>query len=455
MTTTPAFLPTLIRWYNSAPDSNGRCAKIASADIGPYEAIPHGQQQHGQVHAKGKPPHPEHGQWQWGLSCSKTSRTIVIDVDDAAEYLLSDLAVDLPLDRATSVRVTEDSKAKFHFVVVVPEELVCYWPKQGAALWGDIKSNGWSYITGMHYTGSSYVVMGNPLIVADEDLMAAINAEPRAQAQGSSSGGAAGDWTSEDYAYADGSKWVRGVADVASMVNQGMMDDAIHSVMTEILQRSGGYHGQGEEVAGWINSARAKYNILEGETRQESELRFVFGDAGYENIMARAAAQQAAWEQSQAPMAYLQDRQAFIAAQVVEDSFVPPKVPDLSGVPLSALLNPSGIPVEPFSPTDSALANLFLAEAAKDVLSLAGDSGCWVRDYGHVWREWGTGTQAGAIVKTAVVAWADNLKTEAQLEQEERQQTGEDGPLGEIELGVAEARARWRRTLSTARARSG
>jgi hypothetical protein len=435
MTSTPAFVPTLLRWYNSAPDERGRCSKIPTADIGSYEAIPYGTQRTSEVHAKDRPPHPVYGAWQWGISCSKTSRTIVIDVDHADEYKLSDLAIELPFDLATSVRVTEDSKAKFHFVVVVPENLVHLYPKQGSATWGDIKANGWSYITGTHYTGSLYVATGQPWVIADEELLAAINAEPRSQAQGSSSGGAAGEWTSQDYAYADGSKWVRGVADVASMVNQGMLDEDIHSLMTAILQRSGGYYGQGEEVSGWIQSARTKYNILEGETRQESELRFIFGDQGYERIRARTEQQQAAWDDSQAPLAYLQDRQGYIAAQIHEDSFVPPQVPDLSSVPLAALLNPSGAAVEPYSTTDSALADMFL-EASQDVLSLAGDSGCWVRDYGHVWREWGTSTQAGAIVKTAVVAWADNLKTEAQLEYEERQLTGENGPLGEIELGV-------------------
>jgi hypothetical protein len=440
MTSAPAFVPTFLYWYNSAPDDYGRCAKIASADIGTYESLPRGASHPGQVHAKGKPPHPVYGQWQVGLALSKTSQVLVIDVDDAAEYKLSDLAIDLPLERATSVRVTEDGKAKFHFVVVVPPTLVRFWPKQGATAWGDIKSNGFSYITGIHSTGSAYVAMNQPLVYANEELMDAINAEPRAQAQGSSSGGAAGEWTSKDYLYADGTKWVRGVADVASMVNQGMLDWEIQILMTEILQRSGGYYGQGEEVAGWINSARAKYNILEGETRQESELRFIFGDAGYENIMVRAAKQQADYLTSQAPLAYLQDRQGFIASQFDDaDTGVPPQVPDLSQVNLSSLMNPSGIPVEPYGASDSDLADLFLDSAfgtpeCPGVLAFTGDAGCWVRDYGHVWREWGTKSEARDYTKSAVAAWARNLKTVAQLENEERQATGDEGPLGEIEM---------------------
>jgi hypothetical protein len=439
MTSPTAFLPTLIRWYNSAPDDYGRCKKIASADIGTYEALPFASQHTGEVHANGKPPHPLYGQWQWGIACSRTSRAIVIDVDDADEYKISNLEVDLPFDRAISFRVTADNKVKFHFVVVVPEHLVHLWPKQGATLWGDIKSNGFSYITGIHYTGSEYMASGAGFVYADENLMNAILAEPRAEAQGVTGTAGTGAWSDPDYYYRDGTKWNLGRNDVASMVNAGMTDAQILDQMSIILQRSENYYGHGEEINGWIQSARTKYNIAEGETRQDAELRHVFGDEGFARIMARAEQQQAEYAASQAPLMYLQDRQAFIAAQVSEDEFVPPHVPDLTHVPIQYQLNPSGQPIEPGSSNDSDLADLFLASAFGNqeqpgILALASDSGCWVRDYGHVWREWGTKGEARDYIKSAVSAWGDNLKTEYQLEDEERAATGDEGILAEIAL---------------------
>jgi hypothetical protein len=433
MPTDSAFTPTLLRWYNSAPDDYGRCAKIASADIGPYESIPYGAHRMGEVHANGKPPHPKYGQWQTGIACSRTSRTIVIDVDDADEYKLSALEVDLPLSKAISMRFTSDEKIKFHFVIIVPAALDHLWPKQGATPWGDIKSNGFSYITGTHYTGSEYIATSKGFVYADEDLMRAVLAEPRAEAQGTGSGAQAGEWADPGYCYQDGTKWVRGVSDVASMVNAGMLDEDIQATMTAILQRSGNYYGHGEEVSGWIQSARTKYNIAEGETRQDSELRYLFGDEGYARIMARAEQEQAAYIASQAPLAYLQDRQAYIAAQITEGEFTPPQVPDLSDVPMEYLLNPSGQPIEPPGVSDAVLADMFL-ESAQDVMALACDSGGWLVDEGHVWREWSSKSDAREFAKAAIAAWARNLMTDYQLEEVVRAATGDEGILAEVNM---------------------
>jgi len=412
---------TFIQWYNSAPDDRGRCSKIASADIGSYEAIPYASVKPGQVHANGKPPHPEYGQWQTGISLSKTSRMLVVDVDDADEYMLSDLETYLPCREATSLRVTEESKVKFHFVIVVPEELIHLWPKQGSTPWGDIKSNGFSYITGVHYTGSKYVATNKPIIVADEDLLEALIAEPRAQVGGQSNGGSAGSWAEPGYRYSEGEKWVRGVADVASMVNQGWVDADINQLMTEILMRSENYNGQGEEVAGWIDSARRKYNLAEGESwamqksREEDEfMAALFGRSKWEKRKADARHEaQVKLAQHEAPLAYVTNPVAFVASQAEDEEYAVPFVPDLRPVPLAQLLNPSQVKIEPIGTTDGYFAEAVL-NAAPRLFLFATDAGMWIRNEGHVWSEW-RATNPRDLAKSLVVSWAQNLISEDEL----------------------------------------
>lgn len=430
---------TTIRWYNSAPDDHGRCSKIASADVGSYAAIPYGYSHPGEKHATGKPPHPEHGQWQEGIALSKTSRTLVIDVDDFDAYQESALSDWLPPEEATSFRITPGG-LKLHFVIVASFKVAAQWPKQGSTPWGDIKSNGFSYITGVHYTGSEYQATGVAPVVADPRLMEAIAAEPRSQASGSSSGAASGAWADPGYAYAEGEKWVRGVADVASMVNQGRTDTDITSIMTAILKRSEGYAGNGEEIPGWIGSARRKYNLTEGQSWAEkmgsetdAALAHLFGADRWARRKVEAAAQ--ALRAAYAPqLAYVQDPAGWAEENPDDD------VPDQRWVPLDMKLNPSGVRKEPAGTSDAYHAKEILG-ASGNVLRYASDSGCWLVNEGHVWSEWGTKSDARDKARSIALSWgksltddrAVNAEAEAELaaareEWERREQEGELSP---------------------------
>jgi phage/plasmid-associated DNA primase len=420
MTSTPLFVPTLLRWYNSAPDDRGRCSKIASADVGPYESIPYGTSKPGEVHANGKPPHPQYGQWQTGLSLSRTSRTVVVDVDDYDAYKLSDLELLLPVNQPTSYRVAETG-LKLHFVIVVPEELLHLYPKQGSTPWGDIKANGFSYITGVHYTGSEYKQAGNAFVTADQELLEAIAAEPRAQVGGQSNGGSAGAWAEPGYGYANGEKHVRGVADVASMINAGLTDVEIDGFMSQILYNSEGYVGHGEEISGWISSARRKYDIAEGESWASKEDDFYAGLFGRDcwelrKVSARGEAQ-AASVKHQAQLEYLCDPVAFIAAQVEDEDYTAPVVPDLRGVPLGEAVNPAGVRIEPAGTTDYHLARQILI-ATTGMIRYASDAGCWLRNEGHSWTEWGTKSEAVHAAKALTIAWGSSLKSEDEITRE-------------------------------------
>jgi len=219
---------TLMHWYN---DADGR--KVATADIGSYEDIPYGTVHHGTKHATGRPAHPQFGQWQQGISCSKASRTIMIDVDhpeqwnDSATYV----ALGSLSEVATSVR--EDGQ-RAHIWVVVPEELLHMWPAQGqAAFGGDIKSNGFSYHTGVHKSGMQYVATGNPIVIADEGLLQALAADRFVGEDGSPTGAQAGPWADDNYEITGDSQLT---ADIMSMVNAGMDDGEIHERLAVILK---------------------------------------------------------------------------------------------------------------------------------------------------------------------------------------------------------------------------
>ena len=405
---------TWIRWYNSAPDARGRCSKVASADVGPYEAIPYGARKPGEVHASGKPPHPEFGQWQWGIACSKTARTLVVDVDDCDAYRISDTEYRLPASRATSLRVTPDGDLKLHFVVTVPEDLLRLWPpKQGAAAWGDLKSNGFSYVTGVHYSGTEYQAAQNGPVEATAELLEVLAREACVTPQGTGSGAGAGDWEREGYRYPDGKKHVRGVADVASMVARGLDDGEITALMTAILQRSENYAGAGEEIAGWIDSARGKYDIAEGESwdsrQAEEDDRLFAGMFGRERWEKRKA--DVAAGRFQVQLDYVRDPRQWLAAREQEPGvpFVP-AAPDLRPVPLRDLLNPGRVPVEPAGSSDAHLARMILRDS-RNILRMAADSGGWLVNEGQAWTEWGSKSDAKEKAKSAVIAWGESLKT--------------------------------------------
>src|ERR1700691_5862150 len=227
---TPGFTPATLYWYN---DEDGR--KVATADIGPYEKIPYGGHGGTRRHAQGKKPHPQHGQWQEGIVCSRASRTLAIDIDHAENWegshtadILGDWAA-----AAASYRVTPDGEIRAHVMVEVPEELLGWWPSQGETAWGDIKSSGFTYVTGVHSSGTEYTATGRPWVTATEDLMRALVAEPRKQRQGTGTQAAAGTWEDDSYEITSDNQLT---ADIMSMVVQGLDEDRIYERLAVILK---------------------------------------------------------------------------------------------------------------------------------------------------------------------------------------------------------------------------
>ena len=252
------FAPTFIRWYN-AEDG----AKVASADVGSYEKIPYGSVRSGEKHAAGKPPHPQTGQWQHGIACSRASRAIGIDIDHPEHWdgshaadILGEIA-----DVATSYR--EDME-RFHVMAEVPEELVGWWPAQGETAWGDVKSNGFTYVEGVHRTGLRYVATGRGWVTATEDLMRALVAEPRKQRTAGASGWRAGTWEDDNYEITGDSQLT---ADIMSMVAHGLDPDQISDRLSIILKPIT-EPWTPRQIEGKITSAQRK--VDESERREQA-----------------------------------------------------------------------------------------------------------------------------------------------------------------------------------------
>jgi hypothetical protein len=239
---------TTLRWYNATDNS-----KTATADIGRYEDIPYGSAHPGMKHAHGKPPHPQFGQWQRGIACSRTSRTIVGDVDHPERWNEGKVFVELGDWRDVATSYREDGR-RAHLLIVVPEDLVRFWPAQSQTVWGDCKSNGFSYSGGVHYSGMRYIENGRPPIVADEALMHAL-AEDRIFLQGGHGTGAmAGTWEDDAYQITGDSQLT---ADIASMVANGLDDEQIQARLDVILAPLAEPWTPGQ-IQGKINSARRK-----------------------------------------------------------------------------------------------------------------------------------------------------------------------------------------------------
>lgn len=221
------YTPSYMRWYNSAEGS-----KVASADVGSYEQIPYGGQRSGEVHAQGKPPHQRFGQWQWGLACSKTSRTIMIDIDHPEEWHDSQAYVELGEISECATSYREDGQ-RFHIWVVVPAELLHLWPRQGQTAFGDIKSNGFSYHEGVHYSGMRYIASANPVVTADEKLMRAMTEDRVSRDEGTATGAVAGKWDAEGYQITSDNQLT---ADIMSMVLEGQSEEQILARLDVILQ---------------------------------------------------------------------------------------------------------------------------------------------------------------------------------------------------------------------------
>lgn len=179
------FKPSWIRWYNA--EAGGKIACITGA----YKEIAYGSVSHQERHAHGKPPHPEYGQYQWGLACSITTRTIIFDGDRPDEWENTPVGKYLGLwqDVVTSVRELPEGGWKFHGVAIVPQELIHLWPKQTEVSFGHVKSDGFSYVEGVTKDGSEYKSTGHPWVVADEGLMQAIQETAENCAVSTSRGG--------------------------------------------------------------------------------------------------------------------------------------------------------------------------------------------------------------------------------------------------------------------------
>jgi hypothetical protein len=291
--TAQLFTPSWIRWYNSAPGADGKSAKVASADVGSYEKIPYGAVKAGEKHAAGKPPHPEHGQWQWGLACSRTSLAIGIDIDHPEHWEGSHAADILGEDWKAVITSYREDMERFHVMLEVPGELTGWWPAQGETAWGDIKSAGFTYVEGVHYSGMRYAATGKPWIVADEALMRALVAEPRKQRAAQAGGGRAGTWEDDNYEITGDSQLT---ADIMSMVAYGLDEDQIHDRLNVILKPVT-TPWTPRQIEGKISSAQRKVDESE---RREQAFWGAFHPSGYTGLVeAVMAAEQAKAERQE------------------------------------------------------------------------------------------------------------------------------------------------------------
>jgi hypothetical protein len=389
------FTPTWINWYN---DVDG--AKVACIS-GQYKDIPYGTVSDRTFYADGKPPHPEHGQFQRGLACSPTSRTIVIDVDKPEAWIEGNTYVELGDWDMIATSYREDG-ARAHIVVIVPEELLPLWPKQGPTVWGDVKSNGFSYHEGVHYSGMSYVATQNPWIVADAELLRALTSD-RIFPQGKGSTGVmAGPWMKDDYRIGAHDECV---ATVMVMVQAGLTDQEVYERLELIMpNREGDWPERDAYIHEKISSARRKDEQWE---KQEQDFWGSYHPAGYHGLVAelnRRILDRAVAAQPQNTAA---DAVEWIEHQIAEGL-------NLKRTPLELRLNPQMRPVEPRQNNDKSNAGEIL-EAAGPVIRFAADEGCWIQNTGTHWETWGTKSEKQEIGRTLVSAYGTFLKSEDDL----------------------------------------
>lgn len=384
--------PTWIKWYNSESGS-----KVASADVGPYEDIPYGTTKPGEKHATGKPPHPEHGDWQWGLACSKTSRVIVIDIDHPDKWHQGSAYVELGdwEDAANSYR--EDGE-RAHVVITVPEELLPHWPKQGPTVWGDVKSNGFSYIGGVHHSGMQYTETGRPWVTADARLLTALT-EDRIFPQGRGATGVmAGPWETEGYLIQTHDECV---ATVMSMVSAGLDEHEIYSRLEDIMpNRDGDWPERDAYIHEKISSAGRK--IAEREDREQQWWSDFFSIRGTSAEEVTARRTQLA---NQTPVQMQHETFLFYQNFVQQGH-------SLKGVDLPDLLNPYHVPVEHRVVADQGIARDIL-EAAIPVFRYATDEDTWYVNEGLCWS-----TRPKDYGQVIASAWSADLKSPMQLEDE-------------------------------------
>lgn len=169
-TATDQFRATWIRFYNDTGGGKIACIGVA------YEDLVYGSTSYNEFHAHDKAPHPVYGQFQWGLACSRSTLTIGLDGDYPDEWAGTATGKLLGPWRevASSIRDCGDGTFKFHIMIQVPASLLPLWPKQLMGAFGHIKSNGFTYIAGVHKTGTVYVDQGRRWVIATEELMRAL-----------------------------------------------------------------------------------------------------------------------------------------------------------------------------------------------------------------------------------------------------------------------------------------
>lgn len=390
--------PTWIRWYN---DADG--AKVACIS-GSYEDIPYGATVSREFRAEGRPPHPEHGQYQWGLACSRTSRVIVIDIDKPAAWKEGNAFVELGdwPDICTSYR---DDGERAHVVLWVPGDLLHLWPKQGPAVWGDVKSNGFSYESGVHSSGRLYVSTGRPWTEATADILNALTAD-RIFPQGKGASGVmAGPWETEGYEIRSHDECV---ATVMSMVSAGLGDDEIYARLEVIMpNREGDWPGRDAYIAEKIRSAQRK---IEAGERKEQDFWGQAHPGGYEGLVHELHSRLLESAALATPRNTAADAAEWIEHQVSGGI-------NLRNVHLAIRLNPQQRPIEPRSVTDKANAADIL-EAGMPVFRFASDEGCWLVNTGTHWETWGTKSEKQEIGRTIASAYGTFLKTQELLDQE-------------------------------------
>ncbi len=185
-----AFRLTLIPWYNSAPGSDGKSAKILAMHGYSYIAgdFACGTDYTASGRYGRKPPHPEHGQIQVGIACARSTATIVIDVDNAqlfagthaADWVIAH-GEHLP---AQVFSVRDDASGNARIVIDArawadnPET----WPQHSTGTAG----RGYDLLTaglcamGTHYSGASYPWPADPVasvLLADDALRIALEAD--------------------------------------------------------------------------------------------------------------------------------------------------------------------------------------------------------------------------------------------------------------------------------------
>lgn len=390
--------PTWIRWYN---DADG--AKIACV-AGSYEDLEYGSVSDREFHAAGKPPHPENGQFQWGIACSRTSRTIVADIDKPEEWVQGNVFVELGdwPDICTSYR---DDMERAHVVIEVPEELLHLWPRQGPTLWGDVKSNGFSYIEGTHYSGKQYVGTGRPWIVANPDLMNALTAD-RIFPQGhGSTGTPAGPWEDDEYRITSHDECVN---TVYAMVEDGLSHEEIVARLEVIMpNREDAWPVRTAYIDEKIRSAERKVAARE---QAQKEFWGLFHPGGYDGLAAAVRQRQIENIARANPAGIQQDTTEWIEHQIARGA-------DLRRYPLADRLNPMRRPIEPGGTYDKSNA-LDILEAAMPHIRFASDEGCWLVNTGINWETWATKSDKHEVARSVVSAYGTYLKTESQLAEE-------------------------------------